>query len=89
MSEDERYFAFFGIPPIPGSAIWNYWLEQRRIGANMGPAITPELDGAPYGEVGNIVQFFANAVVVCKPSENWACYRALQYLEPERWKLPA
>lgn len=89
LTEDERYFSTFGVPAIPGSAIWNYWTKQRQIGANMGPAITPEMDGKAFGEDGNIVQFFANAVVVCKPSENWACYRALQYLEPERWKLPA
>jgi hypothetical protein len=87
--EDMTYFSTFGVPANPVAAIYKYWLEQRRLGANMGPAITGELDGAPYGEVGNIVQFFANAAVVCKPAEGYACYRATQYLEPERWKLPA
>ena len=52
----------------------------------MGPAITPEMDGRKYGEEGNLVQFFANAIVVCKPAEGWECYRALQNLEPARWQ---
>lgn len=89
VGEDEKYFSTFGVPCNPDSAIFKYWLEQKRVGANMGPAISPELDGEPYNEATNLVQFFANAVVVCKPAEGYACYRALQFLEPERWRLPA
>ncbi len=85
--DDAAYFSTFGVPYNPDAAIARYWRACRAAGdlANLGPAIGPEEDGTPYGEPGHIVQRFANAIVVCHPEHDWACYRAQVVLEPERW----
>lgn len=85
VEEDRPYFSVHGIPCNPEAALFKFWRAQRVAGANMGPAISGEMDGEPYGEAGSIVQKFENAIVVCKPAEDWACYRAQVVMQPERW----
>lgn len=85
--EHQVYFELHGIGANPDSAVFKFWRRLREGGFNPGPAISPEQDGAPYGEVGNIVQKFEDVIVVCKPSEDWACYVAQTIMEPKRWEL--
>ncbi len=87
LDPDVAYFETFGVRANPDAAIYKYWRSCRAWGdaANLGPAIAPEEPGDRYGEAGCVVQRFTNAVVVCKPAENWKCYRAQVVLEPKRW----
>ena len=86
---DAAYWGTFGVAYNPEAAIYKYWRACRQWGdaANLGPAISGEEPGEPYGEPGAIVQRFTNAIVVCKPQEGYQCYRAQVILEPARWKL--
>lgn len=68
------YFSVHGVPYNPSAAIEKHWRALRALGVNIGPAVTGELDGKPYDEPGNIIQFFESAAIVCHPNENWACY---------------
>ncbi len=85
---DQEYFSIHGVPCCPDFAIFRFWRMWREKGFNMGPALTEELDGKPFGEEDNKVQFFENSVVVCKPAEDYACYVGQVFLKPDVWKLP-
>jgi hypothetical protein len=84
---DTEYFSAHGVVCNPDAALFKFWRSLREKGVNLGPAISGELDGAPYGETGNVVQFFEVAPIVCKPSEDWACYLAQGSAYPDRWRM--
>lgn len=90
LPEPEAIFGAHGVPYNPEAAICKHWLQCYRTGefANLGPAMTPEAKGAPFGEEGCIVQRFESGIVVCKPHENWKCYHAQVGLKPDLWFDP-
>lgn len=83
--EHQAYFSLHGVACNPDTAIYKFWRHLREGGFNPGPAITPEQNGTPYGEAGNIIQKFEDIIVVTKPSEAWACYVAQVVMHPEQW----
>jgi hypothetical protein len=85
LDDFQKYFSLHGVPCYPDAAIYKYWRAAVQAGYNPGPALRPEEPGETYQEPGNIVQFFENRIIVCKPDEGFKCYEAQVVMNPKRW----
>lgn len=69
------YFAVHGIAPNWDFAIPKRWRVLYDAGVNIGPAVTPELDGTAFGEPeGSRIQFFESAAIVARADLNWETF---------------
>jgi hypothetical protein len=69
------YFAVHGHAPVWDFAIPKRWRALYDAGVNIGPAVTPELDGAAFGEPpGSRIQFFESAAIVARADLDWQTF---------------